>query len=725
MFATVVGGCAPDTAPAGAPAEAPVAEGRIVRPTTIPPALRIAPLPAVPAIDSAPEPKLAFGLGAVVDARLLVITASGASASLEAIRSTLDHLGTPYDVLDATAGPPLTDATLASGTHGKYQGIILDSGGLEVAGGSAFTDAEWTALTSYEAGFGVRRLSLYTAPSAPYGLAPSGAGFDPTSAPVAATCTPAGTAVFIGANCANPVTIDRGFVYPAAAMDASTTPLLVDGAGHVLAATRTGADGRETLALTFGQASNAVFSLELAYGLVSWVTNGLFVGERHTYASPQVDDVFLASLIYTGGKYRITDADLQSFATWLGARQGKPTTGGFRVAFAANGYGSAGIASDPLTAKAVALGTTFPWINHTWDHLLLDSMGYADVFTEFMKNDAYLRGLGLQPYNVSQAVTPNVSGLGNVNAMQAMFDFGIRAVVSDSSYPAEANPSPNAGIANALVPGVLEIPRRPTDLYFNVSQPAEWIPEYAALRGENLDYAGIIGEQSQILFMYLLRGENDPWMFHQANLRDYGGGRSLLGDLLDAAFDKYAAVATFPVVSPLMEDLAEVVADRMSLNASGVVATIQPGAQITVSVAQAATVPVTGVCSAGAESYAGQPISYLKLAAGQSMTLPLGGACPSGGSSNPTGAGGATGGGATGAAGAGGAGGATQPTGLGSANGADGGVAQGPGGKGVYTLPVVGCACTAASPAAGGGLAAVCWVLLAAVGATRRRGRRR
>jgi MYXO-CTERM domain-containing protein len=730
VVAGFAGGCGDDRPPSvRAVDQAPVAETRLVLPVYPKPIL-ILPLPAVPPVDSAPAAApgstVALSAGVEVDARLLVIGANGTSATLDAIRSTLDYLGTPYDVLDASAGPAPTAASLASGNHGKYQGIILDAGGLEVPSGSAFSDAAWAALTSYEAAFGVRRLSLYTAPSASYGLSPAGAGVDAAAAPVAAQCTPAGAAVFVGANCASPVTIDRGFVYPATALDGATTPLLVDGAGHVLAASRTGGDGRETLALTFGQSASAVFSLELAYGLVDWVTNGLFIGERHVYAAPQVDDLFLASTIYTGGTYRITDADLQAFADWLNARRSKPTTQAFRVAFAANGSGSASRPNDPLTAKAVALGTTFPWINHSWDHPVLDSLSYAAVFTEFMHNDAYLKMIGVQPYSSAQAVTPNLSGLGSINAMQAMYDFGIRAVVSDDSAVGEGNPSPNAGILNALVPGVLEIPRHPTELYFNVSQPAEWEPEYAVLRKAALGYDAIIDSESSTLLLYLLRGDTDPWMFHQANLRDHGGGHSLLGDLLDATFDKYAAVATFPVVSPQMEDLAEVVAERMSLNASGVVATIQPGAQITVSVAQAATVPVTGLCAAGAVSYAGQPISYVKLAAGQSVTLPLGATCPTAGTGgpgpDPTGSGGTSGAGGPGTTGGGGAAGAGESSDAGGANGGatgpDGGL---PVGRGVYTLPIVGCACTAAPAAGGGPGAGLLAGLLVALGARRRR----
>ena len=61
----------------------------------------------------------------------------------------------------------------------------------------------------------------------------------------------------------------------------------------------------------------------------------------------------------------------------------------------------------------------------------------------------------------------------------------------------------------------------------------------------------------------MLAGNNDPWMFHQANTRDYGGGHSLLGDLLGATLDQYLAAATFPILSPTMDELAVRVLDRM------------------------------------------------------------------------------------------------------------------------------------------------------------------
>ena len=642
------------------------------------PRMAVVPLVAAPGAHAAPPTYAAPIANASVDARVLLITANGTDSAFAAIQSTLQYLGTPFDVLNATTGATLTAAMLGSGNHGNYQAIFLDLGDLSVNGTSAFTDTEWTTLATYEASFGVRRVSLYTSPTADYGLTDNGS-VDPSVTPINATCTAAGRSVFVGANCANPVNINAGYAYPASPLDAATIPLLVDAAGNVYAATRTYSDGREALALTFAQASYFVSYLELAYGLVDWATHGLFVGERHAYAVPQIDDLFLASDIYTGGIYRITSDDLQAFANWESSTRAQPLTADFQFAWACNGQGSQSMPGDPLTAKAVALGPTFSWLNHSWDHPILDGLSYAQVLDEFTRNDQYLRGLGLGPYATVNAVTPSISGLGSADAMLAIHDTGIRQIVSDTSVTGQDNPSPNAGLWNALQPTVLEMPRIPSELFYNVSQPSEWLPEYQALLSQpNADYATMIGTQSDAFLQYLLNGNNDSWMFHQANTRNYdGAGHSLLTDLMDATFAKYGAVATLPIVSPTMDDLADRVRNRMALNASGVVATVQAGSSMTVSVQNAATVPVTGLCTPGAETYANQTISYLALAAGQSVTLSLTNCNPgtggAGGAGGTAGAGGAAGSGiTTGAGGAGGASGFAGAAGLAGTTGATG-----------------------------------------------------
>src|SRR5438309_10491059 len=51
--------------------------------------------------------------GALVDARVLVITADGSDPAAAAVRAALTRLGTPFDVHDATHGARLTADQLA------------------------------------------------------------------------------------------------------------------------------------------------------------------------------------------------------------------------------------------------------------------------------------------------------------------------------------------------------------------------------------------------------------------------------------------------------------------------------------------------------------------------------------------------------------------------------------------------------------------------------------
>ena len=73
------------------------------------------------------------------------------------------------------------------------------------------------------------------------------------------------------------------------------TPLITTANGYVIASTNTYPDGRENLAVTVANNPNLVHSQVLSYGLVNWVTRGVFIGERHVNLGVQVDDLFIDS----------------------------------------------------------------------------------------------------------------------------------------------------------------------------------------------------------------------------------------------------------------------------------------------------------------------------------------------------------------------------------------------------------------------------------------------
>jgi hypothetical protein len=572
--------------------------------------------------------------GAAVDLSVLVITAETNDYSLASIREALDFIGTPYHVHVATENPgSLTSDTLRSGTRGFYQGVIMSSASLAYTpdGGttwmSALTPAEWAVLEQYEVDFGARRLNWYGYPGPDQGFNWPNGSLDTSGNPINAQWTTEGSANFVYLNTQNTYPIENVWTYLATPLDADTKVWLTDGNGNALLASKSVANGREILTKTFDSATWQMNSSVLYHGLINWVTKGLFLGDRHTYVSAQIDDVFLADDIFTGGEYRQDANDWQAVIDWQNNFRQRPSGVNFRYDMAFNGVGTDGQYNpDTLTPIAQATEAEFKWISHTWSHPYLTAFSYAQAMPEIVKNNQKAVELGLSSYSVKNMVTPNITGLENPGFLNAAYDAGIRYLVTDTSIDFHRAPSPNAGIPNWYVPGILMIPRHANNLFYNVSTPAQWEAEYnflySSFWGRNLTYAEILEDQSDLLLRPLLKGDVSPQMFHQPNLRDFNGqGNTLLGDLLDRVADKYEYYYNFPFLSPTQDKLGETVQARMDYNASGVVATRNGDGSLTLTVSSAATIPVTGLKTPGAEFYAGQWITRLDLTAGQVVTL--------------------------------------------------------------------------------------------------------
>ncbi|MGH8854666.1 MAG: hypothetical protein ACREWI_10350, partial [Telluria sp.] len=232
-----------------------------------------------------------------IEMRLLVISADGTEPVFAGIKSVLDQVGVPYDVIIAK-NSSFSAASLSDGLGaGRYQGIILTTGnlGYQTAAGtfeSAFSLAQWQALWDYQASFKVRQVTLYTYPGgAPdnYGLNLY-AGVDTSTTPVQAQLTDAGKAVFGYLNPANPVTIKNAWTY--LAMPNSTTnpvPLLKTSEGYAIASIYNYSNGRSNLAITADGNQNTIHSLAIGYGVINWVSKGMFLGSRKVYLNAQPD----------------------------------------------------------------------------------------------------------------------------------------------------------------------------------------------------------------------------------------------------------------------------------------------------------------------------------------------------------------------------------------------------------------------------------------------------
>jgi hypothetical protein len=590
-----------------------------------------------------------------ISMKLLVVSANGNEPSFAAIKSVLNQVGVPYDTLIATQ-QPLTATMLSDGVgNGHYQGVLLSTGNLgyfDSASGSyqsAFTAAEWQTLWNYELSFRVRQSTLYTYPAGlpdNYGLTLI-SGVDTTTSPIQANLTSAGKGVFNYVNSSNPITITNAWTYLATPAGSNVVPLVSTPDGYAIASIYTASDGRQNLTITADENPDLRHSLQLAYGIINWVSKGFFLGQRHVYMNPQPDDLLIDDDIWdttsltdsTGITYRMSGTDFANAVTWQHALNNTvPNAGQIRLEWPFVGQGATGIyPNDTLTPAVKTFQGAFKWISHTYTHANLDNISYSDATKELQQNVKIAKQLGLTLFNKDNMVQPDVSGLGNPNFLSAAYDFGIRYLISDTSQPGWNNPSPNAGFYSVYQPAILIIPRHPTNLYYNVSKPAEWVSEYNYFYAPGglfptwdhaLSYSEVLDKESEIWLRYLIKYDIDPIMFHQPNLRVYATGSTatLLGDLIGATLNKYNALFTLPILSPSEHDAGVAMAARMAYNGSGVTATLLLGSSsssIRLATTNAVTVPITGIkYGQKVETYGGQAISSIPMSAGSTVTIP-------------------------------------------------------------------------------------------------------
>ncbi len=609
--------------------------------------------------------------------KLLVISATGSEPSLAAIRSFLDHLGTPYD--SVTLGPGQALPSLDDGATGNYQGIVLVTGNLGIcdpACHSALSPQQWQQLDAYTSTYSVRTLSYYTYPEPKYGLRFR----DTLQSPSSLSFTPEAALVFPYLRQDRDIPLTGAFAYladPTAADGETTIPLLRIGDSAV-AVIHTATDGRESLALTIDNSPVLRHSLLLNYGLISWVTKGVFLGSRRTYLTPQADDLFLPDNLFTsiGGtctplqpiispsappspdcpKLRISGADLANLRTWQAGWNARPQTSRFKVTIAYNGVGAKQDSPDDLTAEAQRSAPNFFWINHTYNHKNLDcyivtstgqcqSATYDQSAFEIQQNLQTALQLGLPADSLSM-ITPAISGLKNADFLRAASDSGVRYLVSDMSIGDVLPSAPNTGVLSPLNPAVVYVPRLATNIFYNATSPDDGgdgseTDEYNYFFGPDgivrvggvggppffagrQTYALIVERESDALMQLMLRYEPYPCMFHQSNLFSYQNTRSLFADVMERTLQKFTDISALPVVSLPQSDIGKLLEDRMGWLASGARATLTPGESIAIRVDRDARVPVTGVCAMECADYGGDKQSTVSISAGETIVIPIG-----------------------------------------------------------------------------------------------------
>ncbi len=648
-------------------------------------------------VDFTPSLQPLFAGSPRVDMKLLILAATAADPNLEAISYFAKEIGVPFDVIITTQETLSQASLIKANGDGKYQGIVLTELGLLANNAgvfqSSFTTAEWNLLWQYEREFNVRQLVMSGFPGAfpeDYGLRFSN-GIASTSAnPINAKLSAAGATVFASLKATANIPIKNSFAYlstvcGAACPTVTTTPLLTDGAtGTVLAASTTTADGREVLSLTMNHNSFLDHTGLLSYDLINWVTGGIFIGERRMYFSIDIDDWYLESEVWNPAtndvfpedeyQFRITAKDVYAAkAGVLNLRSRFPSPNfNYNQVFNAEGADPSATANcganATLSQATLCVDDFFPFVSHTYTHAEMDFLDYATAKGEFTKNIDFAQSR-LRTFDKKFIVTGKHSGLGwyrkvdapagstclydqvlsdpfcqyglnasNKDMLKAAVDVGIEYMAANRGWFSHVAPCDSCFLRHPLESRIKLIPRWPTNIFFNTTNPTENASEFNYLYGPqgiikkpdgspffatNQSWQQILGFETSITMRHILSMSPYPHYVHQGNLREYQAGRSLTYDYAEDVLKTYSSYFAVPLVSQSWEGITSTLDKRTSFfnaGASGVLNKLDN--TVTITSANGGTVFVTGTSFANTSSfsYGGKTVSELNLSAGQSLT---------------------------------------------------------------------------------------------------------
>lgn len=139
--------------------------------------------------------------------------------------------------------------------------------------------------------------------------------------------------------------------------------------------------------------------------------------------------------------------------------------------------------------------------------------------------------------STNSLVPPAITGLHNGDALQAWSDNGITAAVGDNTRPVLANQQNEfwpliTTVAGNGLDGMTVVPRWSTSIYYNCDSPSCIVTQYGDMYGSST-FDSILATEKNTNAANLFGLRHDPFMFHQANLRQvdvaktsYVGGTS-------------------------------------------------------------------------------------------------------------------------------------------------------------------------------------------------------
>ncbi|KAL2678907.1 hypothetical protein Neosp_009659 [[Neocosmospora] mangrovei] len=226
----------------------------------------------------------------------------------------------------------------------------------------------------------------------------------------------------------------------------------------------------------------------------------------------------------------------------------------------------------------------FAHLSHTFTHLELNNATYKDAAREIDFNRAWMSQMGIdqaQRYSTNGLVPPAITGLHNADVIQAWLDNEILYVVGDNTRTPLKNPNSKfwpliSSVEGNGYDGLVIVPRFATTIYYNCDTAECTTQEWIDTSGGSGDFTSLLDNARTENTRYLLGLQADPYMFHQANMRqvdmetitigDQTGKMSLIMAWVETITQELYRLTDWPIVSLKHDDIAQYFLDRKTLD---------------------------------------------------------------------------------------------------------------------------------------------------------------
>ncbi|RSL61026.1 hypothetical protein CEP54_006446 [Fusarium duplospermum] len=226
----------------------------------------------------------------------------------------------------------------------------------------------------------------------------------------------------------------------------------------------------------------------------------------------------------------------------------------------------------------------FAHLSHTFTHLELNNATYKDAAREIDFNRAWMSQMGIdqaQRYSTNGLVPPAITGLHNADVIKAWLDNEILYVVGDNTRTPLKNPNSKfwpliSSVEGNGYDGLVIVPRFATTIYYNCDTAECTTKEWIDTSGGSGDFTNLLDNARTENTRYLLGLQADPYMFHQANMRqvdmetitigDQTGKMSLIMSWVETITQELYRLTDWPIVSLKHDDIAQYFLDRKSLD---------------------------------------------------------------------------------------------------------------------------------------------------------------